>query len=112
MIESMNLFEQICNNKWFKETSIILFLNKKDLFKDKIEHSPLTICFPEYNGQNTYEEASKYIQMKFCALNYSPNEKELYTHFTCATDTENINRVFSNITDTIISINLKGCGLL
>merc|ERR1712135_79468 len=40
MIESMKLFDSICNNKWFVETSIILFLNKKDLFDEKIRHSP------------------------------------------------------------------------
>lgn len=46
MHESMKLFDSICNNKWFTDTSIILFLNKKDLFEEKIIHSPLTICFP------------------------------------------------------------------
>lgn len=50
MIESMKLFDSICNSKWFVETSIILFLNKKDLFEEKIKRSPLTICFPEYTG--------------------------------------------------------------
>lgn len=50
MIESMKLFDSICNSKWFVETSIILFLNKKDLFEEKISRSPLTICFPEYTG--------------------------------------------------------------
>lgn len=50
MIESMKLFDSICNSKWFVETSIILFLNKKDLFEEKIQRSPLTICFPEYTG--------------------------------------------------------------
>ena len=29
MTESMKLFDSICNSKWFVETSIILFLNKK-----------------------------------------------------------------------------------
>lgn len=51
-MESMKLFDSICNNKWFTDTSIILFLNKKDLFEDKIKKSPLTICFPEYQGLN------------------------------------------------------------
>ena len=51
MIESMKLFDSICNSKWFVDTSIILFLNKKDLFEDKITKSPLTICFPEYTGK-------------------------------------------------------------
>ena len=51
MHESMKLFDSICNNKWFTETSIILFLNKKDLFEKKITKSPLTICFPDYTGR-------------------------------------------------------------
>jgi hypothetical protein len=46
----MKLFESICNNRWFTDTSIILFLNKKDLFQEKIKKSPLTICFPTYTG--------------------------------------------------------------
>ena len=52
MHESMKLFDSICNNKWFTETSIILFLNKKDLFEKKITKSPLTICFPDYTGSS------------------------------------------------------------
>ena len=52
MHESMKLFDSICNNKWFIDTSIILFLNKKDLFGEKIKKSPLTICFPEYTGKD------------------------------------------------------------
>ena len=51
MKESLLLFESICNNKWFVTTSIILFLNKKDLFEQKIKYSPLAICFPEYKGK-------------------------------------------------------------
>lgn len=51
MHESMKLFDSICNNKWFTETSIILFLNKKDLFEAKIKISPLTICYTEYTGR-------------------------------------------------------------
>ena len=50
MQESLKLFDSICNNKWFGDTSIILFLNKKDLFEEKILRSPLTICFTEYAG--------------------------------------------------------------
>ena len=52
MQESLKLFDSICNNKWFGDTSIILFLNKKDLFEEKILRSPLTICFPEYAGND------------------------------------------------------------
>lgn len=51
MHESLMLFDSICNNKFFIDTSIILFLNKKDLFADKIKKSPLSMCFPEYTGK-------------------------------------------------------------
>jgi hypothetical protein len=52
MHESLKLFDSICNNKWFTDTSVILFLNKKDIFEEKIKKSPLTICFPEYTGKD------------------------------------------------------------
>ncbi|KAJ7316664.1 hypothetical protein JRQ81_002826 [Phrynocephalus forsythii] len=111
MHESMKLFDSICNNKWFTDTSIILFLNKKDLFEEKIIHSPLTICFPEYTGANKYDEAASYIQSKFEDLNKRKDTKEIYTHFTCATDTKNVQFVFDAVTDVIIKNNLKDCGL-
>lgn len=111
MHESMKLFDSICNNKWFTDTSIILFLNKKDLFEEKIKRSPLTICYPEYTGSNTYEEAAAYIQCQFEDLNRRKDTKEVYTHFTCATDTKNVQFVFDAVTDVIIKNNLKECGL-
>uniref|UniRef100_A0A8C5AXN4 Guanine nucleotide-binding protein G(i) subunit alpha-1 n=1 Tax=Gadus morhua TaxID=8049 RepID=A0A8C5AXN4_GADMO len=111
MHESMKLFDSICNNKWFTDTSIILFLNKKDLFEEKIRRSPLTICYPEYAGSNTYEEAAAYIQCQFEDLNKRKDTKEIYTHFTCATDTKNVQFVFDAVTDVIIKNNLKDCGL-
>jgi len=110
MHESMKLFDSICNNKWFTDTSIILFLNKMDLFEAKITKSPLNKCFPDYTGANTYNEAAEYVQLKFEALNRKDG-KEIYTHFTCATDTGNIQFVFDAVTDVIIKNNLKDCGL-
>lgn len=112
MVESKKLFESICNNKVFKDTSMILFLNKKDLFEIKIRKSPLNICFPDYRGSNTYEEAAAFIKMKFESCNLKGATKEIYTHFTCATDTSNIQFVFDAVTDVIRRNNLKEIGLL
>ncbi|KAH0810780.1 hypothetical protein GEV33_012009 [Tenebrio molitor] len=110
MQESLKLFDSICNNKWFTDTSIILFLNKKDLFEEKIRKSPLTICFQEYAGAQEYGEAAAYIQAQFEAKNKSTT-KEIYCHMTCATDTHNIQFVFDAVTDVIIANNLRNCGL-
>ena len=63
------------------------------------------------SGPNTYEDTAAYIQMKFENLNKRKDQKEVYTHFTCATDTNNIGFVFDAVTDVIIKNNLKDCGL-
>jgi len=34
--EAVQLFQTIWNNRWLKTISVILFLNKQDLLKDKI----------------------------------------------------------------------------
>lgn len=111
MHESLRLFESICNNRWFLDTSIILFLNKTDIFREKIRYSPLKICFPDYQGGNTFEETCPYIQEQFQSLNKKKESKEIYTHFTTATDTGNIQFVFDAVTDVIIKQNLISCGL-
>jgi hypothetical protein len=53
MHEALKLFKDICNTKWFADTAIILFLNKKDLFEKKIPHVPLSVCFKDYKGMRS-----------------------------------------------------------
>ncbi|XP_061493847.1 guanine nucleotide-binding protein G(t) subunit alpha-3 [Rhineura floridana] len=111
MHESLHLFNSICNHKYFNTTSIVLFLNKKDLFREKITKVHLRVCFPEYNGPNTFEDAGNYIKNQFLDLNLRKEDKEIYSHMTCATDTQNVKFVFDAVTDIIIKENLKDCGL-
>uniref|UniRef100_A0A6U2ZPA3 Uncharacterized protein n=1 Tax=Paramoeba aestuarina TaxID=180227 RepID=A0A6U2ZPA3_9EUKA len=101
MHESIRLFREICNNKWFVDTSTILFLNKDDLFKEKIAKVDLNVCFPSYTGGCNYEKAIKFITEQFLAQNENP-KKQIYPHVTCATDTENIEKVFAAVKDTIL----------
>ena len=62
-------------------------------------------------GGNSFDETSEYIEQQFQYLNKSPKAKQIYSHFTCATDTNNIQFVFDAVTDVIIKNNLKDCGL-
>jgi len=55
MQEALTLFESIINAKWFVKTSMILFLNKVDLFKEKLKKSPLKECFPDYEGKKNMD---------------------------------------------------------
>jgi len=106
MTESLTLFQEVCHSQWFLETSIILFLNKKDVFAEKIKRIPLTVCFPEYNEPNDYEHASEYIKKQFVAKNTNNPNKGIYPHFTCATDTEGFKVVFSAVQDIVLRTQL------
>jgi len=110
MHEALKLFKDICNTKWFSDTAIILFLNKKDLFDKKIKRVPLTVCFPDYSGPNTYEAASQYIEDQFLAQN-EVSTKLIYVRHTCATDTENVQVVFKAVQDIIINKILEKVGM-
>jgi GTPase SAR1 family protein len=95
-LEALNLFKEICNNTFFTNTSMILFLNKSDLFREKIKKVDLKISFPDYKGGLNFDEATTFILDKFASVNENP-EKEIYTHITCATDSSNVKFVFSSV---------------
>ncbi|GAA6044296.1 hypothetical protein JCM8097_006752 [Rhodosporidiobolus ruineniae] len=111
MQEALVLFDSICNSRWFVRTSIILFLNKIDLFREKLPRSPIANFFPDYTGGSDLQAACDYFSSRFVSLNQS-SAKQIYTHFTCATDTNQIKFVLSAVNDIIIQVNLRDCGLL
>jgi len=100
MKESLLLFDEICNSHWFRNTTFILFLNKTDLFKEKIQRVDLKVCFPNYIGGLNFEAASAFIKARFLEQNQSPHV--IYTHFTCAISTENIEFVFKCVRETVL----------
>ncbi|KAK9763934.1 guanine nucleotide-binding protein subunit alpha [Basidiobolus ranarum] len=111
MQEALTLFDSICNSRWFTKTSVILFLNKIDLFREKLITSPMSDYFLDYDGGEDYDKACEFITNCFKSLNHS-SSKKIYTHFTCATDTQQIGFVMTAVNDILIQSNLRECGLL
>jgi GTPase SAR1 family protein len=107
--EAIRVFDNICNNKYFEETAMILFLNKEDLFREKIKHTHLSVCFEDYQGENTWEATSAFIKERFLEVN--KGAKMIFPHFTTATDTRNIQRVFEACKLVILKGNLERLGL-
>ena len=106
MQEALLLFESIMSLTWFKSSSIILFLNKTDLFKEKIAEKPVSDYFPDYTGAaNDFDASSRYFANKFCSLNRT-EDREIYVHFTNATDTNMLKLTMQSVQDTIIQSNL------
>lgn len=101
MAESLRLFKEVSGLPWFRNSQIILFLNKRDTFEEKITHVPLTAGFPEYTGHNTFAEASEYIKTQF--MNMDSSKKHIFTHIVCATDTKIVKQLFNDVKEIIIS---------
>ena len=112
--ESCALFKTIVENSLFKDTSVILFLNKTDILEEKIKHSPMSAHFPSYGGPDDDPDAVKehILEMYVKCFRKMKNAKRtLYTHFTCATDTNNIRFVFAAVKDIILQSYLVNCNL-
>jgi len=126
--EALSLFETIWNNRWLKTISVILFLNKQDLLREKITagRSKLEDYFPEFSDYVCQEacndkdkshsedselvvRAKYFIRDEFLKISTSTGEGKhyCYPHFTCAVDTENIRRVFNDCRDIIQRMHLK-----
>lgn len=115
MVDSIELFEQICNNEWFKDTAMILFLNKKDLFAKKIQSIPITDCpaFETYNmDQKSYDHTTEFIKEVFESCNQNNGSKQIFTHLTCAVDKNQVEKVFNDIQTVIINASLAQGGLI
>ncbi|XP_029493175.1 guanine nucleotide-binding protein subunit alpha-14-like [Oncorhynchus nerka] len=111
MEESKALFKTIITYPWFQQCSVILFLNKTDILEEKITHSHLVNYFPEYTGpQNDPKAAREFILKMYQEQNL--DRQTVYSHFTCATDTENIRFVFAAIRETIIKNHLKDFAII
>jgi hypothetical protein len=52
LVEAIELFGEICNLPVFVKTSMVVFLNKSDIFEDKMRRKAgdLRDVFPDYKG--------------------------------------------------------------
>ena len=94
----------------FKNVGIILFLNKKDLFDEKIMHSPLKNCFNDFDDtmhkkEGIAEMAKKFIARKF--TDFVDQDRDFYCHFTYALDRESMEVVIQAVRDRILENMLK-----
>ncbi|KAI9353571.1 G protein alpha subunit [Obelidium mucronatum] len=109
MVESLNVFSSVCNHQVFKKTGFILFLNKIDLFKEKLKTSSIMTYFPDFTEANTFELGSKYFLNRFQSLNQFKN-RPVYIHLTWATDRKQISVILKLVHACIAKSNLEKAG--
>jgi hypothetical protein len=143
--EALNVFKNIVTNKYFEQSTFLLFLNKVcclcvsarcsfassvssflscpflslslllqiDLFQDKLQTRGIKLkdFHPKYDGDNSPVDAAGWIQRQFEELN-AKSGRLFFAHQTCATDTQNVERVFDTCRMAILNKNLKGIGIM
>ncbi|KAI0073385.1 P-loop containing nucleoside triphosphate hydrolase protein [Panus rudis PR-1116 ss-1] len=115
LTDSFNLWRTICENKLLERTPLILFLNKSDLLQAKLE---LGTSFGQYvrnfSQPNTVQAVAKYYRNLFTAAHdmYSPCDRMLYVHTTCAIDTESMSSVLREVKETILVGMLRDISVL
>jgi len=99
--DSKTLFTEVCHQPTFQDRGIIFFLNKLDLFREKLARSPLEThqsgytppaVAIEHNLEAHEKAASEYIKELFLS-SIDQNQRKMQTifvHFTCALDTHQI----------------------
>jgi len=115
MTEALTLFEEIAKNPFFSKSSLILFLNKYDLFEAKIASKNIRDQpdFRDYKGANGDVEAGyEYFLNKFEKKSFPTADRKLYTHRTCATDSKNVSVVFNACTEIILKNKMKDTGFM
>ncbi|KAI7823776.1 guanine nucleotide binding protein, alpha subunit [Gamsiella multidivaricata] len=110
--ECMSLFNSIANHKLFEMTSFLLFLNKIDIFQQKLDAGSLvSTYFPDYRGPNDYMNTTLYFQQRFLQQ-CKDTAKQVYTHFTHATDTNQMRVIVVAVNAIVQRLNLRSSGLL
>jgi len=120
LVESLKLWKALTSTLCFKAIPFMLFLNKSDLFKEKIERVPLKSCFTDYEkfieakdvrGKHPFEQGCSYFKSLYRAQ-CEGKETTFVAHVTCAIDTDSIKVVWQTVSESIIETLLKDYGMM
>ena len=106
MVEALDLFSSVVNAQSFTNSSFLLFLNKKDVFAEKIMYSDIADVehFSDYTGpRKDFDKGVSYFIQKFKARLVKKELNDTFIHVTCATDTQQMDFVLDSTTSIIRS---------
>ncbi|KAF8972172.1 guanine nucleotide-binding protein [Flammula alnicola] len=99
--DSLQLFTQICSNALLKSVHLVLFLNKTDLLRSKLDRGLKVRKYITSFGErsNDYETVVQYFRAHFLQVHRRNNENRrvLYTHFTSVVDTKATQRLLETV---------------
>jgi len=114
--DSLQLFTQICSNQLLKKVHLVLFLNKTDILKKKLERGlSVSKYILSYGDRpNEYESVVQYFRAHFLQVHRRNNENRrvLYTHLTNVVDTKATQSIIGNVRDSIFRGYLQSAALV
>ena len=97
MRDAVLLFESVLAQSCFKRSAITLVLTKADLFRKKLNRSPIRRYFPDYEGPgNDSFAVQQFFIDQFLACNKDP-DRTIRVFCTDGTDTEEVKPVLDSI---------------
>lgn len=110
LLESIALFTEIMNSSWFVDTPLVLFLNKCDIFAEKLRRVPLAHLFPKYAGSGSYQSACEFLCREFVRRRANPN-KVIHIHVVSAIQVDLIRTAMDSVKNMIVERSLGLAGL-
>ncbi|KAI8899470.1 guanine nucleotide binding protein, alpha subunit [Globomyces pollinis-pini] len=103
MRDALDLYSKIYHHDLLSRTDHILFFNKFDLYKIKIQQNPIKSYFTDFQGQpNSVSDGANYFQDLFKQFN-KKGDRSVSVHLTCCTDTEVMKSIIISLTKSILN---------
>ena len=115
MKESLQTFK-LMMGKYLPNKQVILFLNKKDLFRSSMAKHPMADYFPDYEGEQGESTAAVHAARNHIASMFksahsdSSTKKGFSCKFTSAVDTNGMGEVFKYLSEATLETNLALSG--
>nr|CAD7197012.1 unnamed protein product [Timema douglasi] len=130
LTESIKIFEDVWRSRFLLDAGFIIFLNKQDLLKEKIQSGKqVNRYFPDYEHyqldkkgniisvhrmytknvnvtRKKRRDSEDIFQLPGLSIPVKQQQRSCFYHFTVATDTNNIKTVFQDVHTMIIENNL------
>ncbi|KAL8828373.1 MAG: hypothetical protein Q9191_002629 [Dirinaria sp. TL-2023a] len=103
--DALAVFESlITRGDWLRKATIVLLLNKTDIFREKIKQVSVREHWPDFNGpEGDYDAALKFFTEKFCSLQRKEDSRNVYVYCANLTNTEDSEAVLNSIEALMVS---------
>ncbi|KZT08404.1 G-alpha-domain-containing protein [Laetiporus sulphureus 93-53] len=116
LIDTMKLWKVISSSKLLQNATFVLFLNKSDILRKKLDSGVLfRDHIEQYKDQpNDFDSVTTYIKKVLLAIHKdnTPKKRDVHVHITCATDTNMMSIVLNSIHDVILMNALETTSLI